>query len=167
VDYADRDLSAVSTRNAVQQAFDQFGGDAGLHKKSGAWYGHGEEVIAVLDLQKSQYGAQYYLNQAFWLRELGDERYPKEWKCHVRERVGSLLPAHAALLERLLDLEHEIPDEERFDELVSLLREELLPLIERGSSVVGLQAMLADGTLEGAFLRGPAQRVLGAGNSRP
>jgi hypothetical protein len=73
-------------------SFDQFGKEAGLEKKSGSWYGRSDEVISISNLQKSQYGPQYYFNQAFWLRQLGDERFPKENKSHIRARLGSLLP---------------------------------------------------------------------------
>ena len=46
-------------------------------------------------------------------------------------------------------------------ELVAL-DEQLFPLIERGSSVVGLRTMLDEGTFAGAGIRGPAQQVLAA-----
>jgi Domain of unknown function (DUF4304) len=153
----------MSKRNAVQRAFDQFGKEAGLEKKSGSWYGRSDEVISISNLQKSQYGPQYYFNQAFWLRQLGDERFPKENKSHIRARLGSLLPpADSERLEELLDLEYELPDEQRVNELVTWLGDRLLPLIERGSSVAGLRSMIDDGTFVHAGIRGPAQEVLAA-----
>jgi hypothetical protein len=150
----------MSERNAVQRAFDQFGTEAGFEKKSGSWYRHAEEVIAVSNLQKSQYGPQYYLNQGFWLRQLGDERYPKEWKCQVGARLGTLFPEESSRIDRLLDLEHEMADDERVAEIVGLLRKRLLPLIEQGGSIAGLRSMVDDGTLKGAAIMGPAQQVL-------
>jgi hypothetical protein len=108
----------VITRNAVQKAFDRFGRAAGFEKKSGAWYRRCDEVVAVVDLQKSQYGPQYYVNVAFWLRALGEEQYPKTWKSHVQVRLGSLLtPELAERAKRLLDLDQEIPVEQRTEEL--------------------------------------------------
>lgn len=154
---------AMSERDAVQRAFDQFGKEAGFEKKSGSWYGRSDEVVSISNLQKSQYGPQYYFNQAFWLRQLGDERFPKENQSHIRARLGSLLPPEdAEKLKQLLDLEYELPDEQRVNELVTQLRERLLPLIERGSSVAGLHSMLDDGTFAHAGIRGPAQEVLAA-----
>lgn len=44
----------MSTRNVAQRAFDEFGRGAGFEKKSGSRWWHGEEVMAVLNLQKSQ-----------------------------------------------------------------------------------------------------------------
>lgn len=62
----------MSALNVVQEALDQFGRQAGLEKKSGAWYSQREEVIAVADLQKSQYGPQYYST-----RVSGSARWPR------------------------------------------------------------------------------------------
>lgn len=152
----------MSERDAVQRAFDKFGKESGFEKKSGSWYRRGDEVISVSNLQKSQYGPQYYFNQAFWLRELGEERFPKDNKCHIRARLGSLLPEQADRLEHLLDLDFEMPDEPRIDELVGVLGEHLLPLIERGSSVAGRRGLLDEGAFKAAGIRGPAQEALAA-----
>jgi hypothetical protein len=150
----------VSERNAVQLAFDRFGKAAGFEKKSGSWYRRGDEVISVSNLQKSQYGPRYYINQAFWLRQLGDERFPKEYKCHIWGRLESLLPDELERITRLLDLEYEMSDEQRINELVGLLTERLLPLIEQGSSVAGLRALFDAGVFKAAGIRGPAQGLL-------
>lgn len=150
----------MSERDAVQQAFDRFGKEAGFEKKSGSWYWRGDEVIAVSNLQKSQYGPQYYLNQGYWLTQFGHERFPKEHKCHIRVRLGSLLPNESSRIEELLDLDREMPDEQRIEALVALLRGRLLPLIERGSSVAGLRALLDEGAFKAAGIRGPAQEAL-------
>ena len=153
----------MSERNAVQRAFDQFGKEAGFEKRSGSWYGLSDEVISISNLQKSQFGPQYYFNQAFWLRQLGEDRFPKENEAHIRARLGSLVPPEESeRLERLLDLEYALPDEQRVTELVTRLRERLQPLIERGSSVAGLRSMLDDGTFSHAGIRGHAQDVLAA-----
>jgi hypothetical protein len=150
----------MSERNAVQRAFDGFGRDAGSEKKSGSWYRRRDEVVAVLNLQKSQYGPRYYLNVGFWLVEVGDERYPQPHKCHVRMRVEGLLPAAEKRINELLNLGHDMSDEERMTELRALLDGELLPLLERAGSVAGLRGMLAAGMLKHAGITGPGQRVL-------
>lgn len=152
----------MSERNAVQQAFDRFGQDAGFEKKSGSWYRRGDEVVSISNLQKSQYGPQYYFNQGFWLRQLGDERYPKSNQAHIVTRVEDLLPEAEQRIGELLDLDYEMPDEQRIDELLTLLNQRLLPLIERGDSIAGLRSMVDDGKFAGAGIRGPAQEVLAA-----
>lgn len=152
----------MSVRNVVQQAVDGWGKASGFEKRSGSWYRTSEEVISVLNLQKSQYGPSYYLNQAFWLRELGDERYPKENKCHIRLRLGSLLDADAARLDQLLDLDYAVPDIDRVVALTAILNDQLLPVIERGSSPAGLRSLLDEGVFKSAGIRGSAQQLLAA-----
>jgi hypothetical protein len=72
--------------------FDKFAAGAGFVKKSGSWYRASDEVITVLNLQKSQYGLSCYVNIAFCLRALGAETFPQEQKCHIRFRLEILLP---------------------------------------------------------------------------
>jgi Domain of unknown function (DUF4304) len=151
----------MSQRNAVQTAFDRFGNESGFEKKSGSWYRRSDEVTAVSNLQKSQYGPQYYVNQGFWLRSLEDERYPKSHEAHIVARLEDLVPEVERRLGDLLDLECELPDEQRIDELTDLLRAHLLPLIERAETVAGLRSLVDDGTFAAAGIRGPAQVALG------
>lgn len=150
----------MSERNAIQQAFDQFGRDAGFEKKSGSWYRHADEVIGVSNLQKSQYGPNYYFNQGFWIRQLGPERYPKVNRCHVQARLEDLLPEAELRIAHLFDLENEMPDQIRIDELLALLSGDLLPLIEQASSVAGLRGLAETGALMGAGITRPAQPLL-------
>jgi hypothetical protein len=150
----------VSERDPVRQAFDRFGRDAGFEKKSGSWYRHGDGVIAISNLQKSQYGPEYYFNQGFCLRQLDDEPYPKPNEAHVVTRLEDLMPEPERRIGELLDLDYEMPEDQRVDEILAVLTKGLLPLIERASSVVGLRTMVDDGTFAGAAIRGPAQEAL-------
>jgi hypothetical protein len=152
----------MSERNVVQQVVDDWGKALGFEKRSGSWYRTGDEVISVSNLQKSQYGPSYYFNQAFWLRELGDERYPKDNKCHIRLRLGSLLGADAERLDQLLNLDDPVSDVDRVVALTTILNDRLLPVIERGSSLAGLRSLLDEGVFKAAGIRGPAQQLLAA-----
>jgi hypothetical protein len=151
----------MTERNAVQLAFDSFGSESGFEKKSGSWYHRSNDVTAVSNLQKSQYGPQYYFNQGFWLRSLGDEPFPKENKCHIRARLESLVPEETIGIDHLLDLAFEMPDQQRTKELTDLLRHRLLPLIELGSTIVGLRSLFDEGAFKAAGVRGPALKLLG------
>jgi len=68
----------AAERNEVQVEFDAFGKAAEMTKHSGSWYRTGDDVITVLNLQKSQYSLRYYVNVGWWLRALGDAKFPKE-----------------------------------------------------------------------------------------
>jgi hypothetical protein len=107
----------MTERNVIQRAFDEFGRAAGFEKKSGSWYGRSEEVIAVSNLQKSQYRPRYYFNQGFWLRQLDEEPYPKPNRCQVQLRLEGLLPAAEERINELFGLDREMSDEQRMREL--------------------------------------------------
>ena len=63
------------------------------------------ETIAVVNLQGSQWGGRYYVNVALWLKTLGgdSDSLPYEHQCHLRTRLGYLVPDERELLE-LLDM---------------------------------------------------------------
>lgn len=64
----------MSARNVLQTAFDEFAKSAGFTKESGTWCRRQPDVIGVIELQKSQYGAQYFANVALWLLDDDDRR---------------------------------------------------------------------------------------------
>ncbi|TQJ33450.1 uncharacterized protein DUF4304 [Arthrobacter sp. SLBN-122] len=80
------------SRNVIQTTFDGLMESAGFSKTSGSWYRITDDVITVVELQKSQYGLQYYVNIALWLRPLGETRTR-------RSRCATSGPASHSLLE--------------------------------------------------------------------
>jgi hypothetical protein len=143
----------------IHVAFDRFGRDAGMELRGRAWFLRTDEVIVTCDLQKSQYSPLYYLNVGYYLRSEGPETHPKSHTCHITYRAGELIGRERAF-DELLDLENRIDDETRSIQLYSPLNTELAPRIHCGSTIAGLRAMLADGSITHHYLRGPAQAVL-------
>jgi hypothetical protein len=64
----------------------------GFSKKSNNWYWNNEEVILIVNLQKTQYGDQYYVNCAVALKSFGAEGFPKEHFSDIRFRLASVVP---------------------------------------------------------------------------
>lgn len=52
------------------------------------WYKDFAEIIHVIGLQKSQWGAQYYLEGGIWLKIFGPDERPKHYECHVTLRLA-------------------------------------------------------------------------------
>lgn len=148
----------AAERNEVQVEFDAFGQAAEMTKQAGSWYRCSDGVVTVLNLQKSQYSLRYYVNVGWWLRPLGDAKFPKEHELHVRIRLDALLPDRAEEVKALLNLER--PIEDRSDRLRELIQSELRPILERTDSVEGLRALRREGRLKGAAVRGPAIPLL-------
>lgn len=151
----------MTTQNILRATFDDFAKAAGFTKKSGTWCRRQHETIAVLELQKSQYGSQYYVNVALWLLEIGEASCPKEHACHLRSRLTQLLPNHEDQLKVVLDLDDlTLAENVRQEMFKALLNDQLLPLIERCSTLDGIRALAATDHLGSFLITGSAQRLL-------
>ena len=68
----------------------------GYRKQSATWHRDRERVVSVVNLQKSQWGDDWYLNLGVYLKALGGESRPAENQCHIRCRAttpsGSEMP---------------------------------------------------------------------------
>jgi len=131
----------------------------GFSRKGNSWFRRGEEIVQVVNLQKSRWGNQYYLNYALWLLALGETSLPREEMCHVRKRVDDLV-ANEKQFNELLDLENDIPAEERAALLSKMLTSDLVPFIDKSSSIAGLRELFVKGMLEGGFVYVDAKRLL-------
>ena len=148
------------SRNVIQATFDGFMDSAGFSKTSGSWYRITDEVITVVELQKSQYGLQYYVNIALWLRPLGEARTPKEHVCHVRTRLSQLVGGEEDQLAALLDLDVPVPEDQRAEDLTSFLTVHLGPVLEAVASIKSLREDPGQKVVAASLVRGPAQKLV-------
>src|SRR5438309_7775611 len=129
----------MSDRNVIQRVVDEFAKGLEMVRKSGSWYRHTDSLVTILNLQKSQYAPKYYLNIAFWLMELGSERFPKENAAHVRIRLDRLLPDAADEITKLLDLDSGMADPKREEGLRAILNSRLRPILDGTTTVEDLR----------------------------
>jgi hypothetical protein len=152
-------MSAVHHINTVQTTVASAMKTLGLAKKGSSWYLHREETILVVELQKSNYGATYFVNVAVWLCALGDSRFPKEWACHIRSRLDELVGNPDRLAE-LLNLEHLMGEREREAELSHELTTTLSWIVRATSSVDALRSGDGARLQSRSLVTGPAQELL-------
>jgi hypothetical protein len=106
----------VSTGNeilviALKEAAKEFGfkGVRGVN-----YYLNQPETICVLNLQRSSFGPQFYLNAGIFLTRFGAVPRPKEYKCHIRWRLLSLIaPEEGEKFEAALNMENDIAAQAR------------------------------------------------------
>jgi hypothetical protein len=158
--------ASVSVRNIIQTPFDEFAQSSGFTKKSGSWYRRSSETIVVLNLQKSQYGPQYYVNVGLWLLGIGPEEAPKENHCHVRTRLEFLVPTPKGRVTTLLDLASPLDDRTRREELLTLLKSDLLPVVDACATLEDLRSGEGRRLIDVSLVEGPAQRLLAAAGSQ-
>lgn len=147
--------------NPLRPWLDEVLRPAGFFRKGDSWFRNSTDVIEVVNLQKSQYGDQYYLNYSLWLQALGESSFPTEETCHIRMRVGSIISSTDSLAE-LLDLDSSAADDTRRADIAALLAAEFLPLADSGRTIDGLRALLTGKRLNKAMVHVHARTLLGS-----
>jgi hypothetical protein len=66
----------------------------GFKKRRATWHRATADTIQVVNVQGSQWGPEYYVNVGTYLRALGEEVAPPEFRCHIRSRIHP--PARSA-----------------------------------------------------------------------
>ena len=114
----------------------------GFRKRRSTWHLLQPETVLVVNVQKSEFGPTCYLNLGVYLRALGPETTPPEYRCHIRTRLDRL-PDDPSTLLAALDLESGLSPEHR----MSALREHVLD-----SAIPWLQARESEGKAREALL---------------
>lgn len=130
-----------------------------FRRKQNTWRRYADEVVQVLNLQKSRFGQQYYLNFGVWLRVLEEAKEPKEEQCHIRIRADEVAREGAGL-PRLLDLDTEVPDRER--RICECVSADVLPFAEQCCSIEGLRDLYKAGAFKRAMLTAATRALLEA-----
>jgi hypothetical protein len=65
--------------------------DLGFKKRGRSWYRVTDETVQVTNLQRSQWGEQYYLNFGILIRALDETRSPRPSQCHFVARLAMLV----------------------------------------------------------------------------
>ncbi|HYS72023.1 MAG TPA: DUF4304 domain-containing protein [Thermoplasmata archaeon] len=153
----------MTAQNALKKTLDGVAAYAGYSKHSGAWYLLQTETLAVIELQKSNYGPQYYMNVALWLLPLGDPQFPREEKCHIRTRLGSLFPEEEKRLKQILDLEYPMDEATRETQFREILERLLIPALTECATLDGLKGRGGYRFLRSSWVTRAAQALLGLG----
>ncbi len=136
----------------------------GFKKKGNTWYREGQGVLQLVNLQKSAWGALFYLNLAFVPEGMSVEGMPrpKEYKCPIRIRLGSAYPDKDALIEGLLRFEDvAMSDEQRIAGIEGMFHEMVLPFMDRLQTLDDLKRAIEDGTFDHAWVTFDARKHLG------
>ena len=78
--------------------------EAGFRKERSTWRRAEAETILVLNLQKSSWGENFFINLGVYFRVLGPEQKPPAHRCHLGCRAEAI-PEAMPLLSRALDFD--------------------------------------------------------------
>ena len=153
----------MSQPKLLTETFDAVLKPAGFKRKSDTWYSSRHDTVLILNLQKSTFGQQYYVNLGVWLKALGENETPKENHCHVRCRWKATMPdVDAAELERLLDLaDGSMSAAERVSRISELLNGHVLPFFAQVASLDGLRTALGSKSCRIHYVTRTAKELLG------
>jgi hypothetical protein len=114
----------------------------GFTRKKKHWYLATEETVLVVELQKCDWGDEYFLNLGVSLRELETDPFPRANGCQIDERLNMIAP-NRALFERAMDLEDfSMSDEEGRLPITVALQNAGVPFLHRWDTKVKICARL-------------------------
>lgn len=119
----------------------------GFKKKARTWTRERGDVFQILNLQKSAYGEQLYVNVAVYLKALGSEPHPPEHRCHIRARLERIAPER--LFEDIRSLDASVPPPPGFLEAVYT---HAIPWLELVSTAEGRQVFFASPQASSCFI---------------
>ena len=138
-------------RNVLTEIIDRILFDRGFKKKSMTWFANNPEALLLVNLQKSRWSEQYYVNLAVWVKALGETKVPpKEHLCHVRRRLTSFGNDQ---VDKALDLANpELSELERKQVIETQLVERALPFLDECGTLDGLTKLYRAGDLRKAMV---------------
>jgi hypothetical protein len=134
--------------------------------KKTAFYWHRKQgnVIQVVNFQGSQWSKTVYVNLGVFFLDIEEQEKPKEYDCHIRQRLPGISPDLKRCNE-LFNLENSLSNEERYSEVVELLETVAIPWLERCSSKEGAKYYLEHEKKHGLPVPVAAKRYLGIHSS--
>ncbi len=121
-------------------------------KKRLCWRRKTDDTIIVVDLQRSQWGEQYYLNVAVAPKLLDPPESPKEHQCDVRVRIDEVR-GDAEVFQTCFDLENDqLTDEDRRRIVGIVFADSVEPLIQLFATLDGVAKYVRSPESRGALV---------------
>lgn len=109
------------------------------------WIRHNQEITGALNLQKSNFGFQYYFNLAFNISKLSSGDVTKVEQFHVWLRADYLSNFDGPTIAELLNFESsDMPVDKRFNEIRVFLQSRVVSFLNTGMELDGLRKIAAD-----------------------
>ncbi|RID81555.1 DUF4304 domain-containing protein [Peribacillus asahii] len=76
----------------------------GFKKNKTTWQKSTDDLIYVLNIQGSQWSNEdYYINVAIYIKALGTEINPTEYRCHIRSRIDNDKKSYSSICKEVVD----------------------------------------------------------------
>jgi hypothetical protein len=135
----------------------------GFARKGTTWYRTRAETLQLINLQRSEYGVQHYLNLAFVPSGMLTEEnaFPKEYQCPIRIRMPpAKVESESQEIERLFNLEiAEMSDQAREAGIRKMMESVTMPFLDEVGKV-GLKHAVERGFFDGGSVTLAARKYL-------
>lgn len=131
---------------------------SGFRRRGQSWLWNGPDGIAVVNLQRSNWANEYYVNIGIWLKALGGSQLPEIHECHLSFRLESLFPDHRELI--LVGCSLEDSSEEILADLSKFFQEEVIPFVKQCTRLEVLRNFMFEGRLKQGLMTKDARELL-------
>jgi hypothetical protein len=131
-------------KEQFKSLFDKIAKKYGFRSSFGGWYIKNDNIIVILELQKSSFSNSYYLNIKIFIQGLFGKTYSID-KALVKSSSGIFTKQLRDM--DVLNLEINMTDEQRKFELEILFRDILVPFVTKSLSLDGLKELTKEGVL--------------------
>jgi hypothetical protein len=139
------DISNTMNTIEFKKLFGNFAQINGFEFAFKGWFKQSKECIMVLDLQKSSYGSNYYLNIKIYVQGTFGQNYHKS--AELLKNVGDFFRRQPKEYEEIFNLENNIDDVSRKVKLESFFTSFLNPFTEKGLTKQGIKELIQQGEL--------------------
>lgn len=112
----------------------------GFKKKGNYWLINGNELTKIVHLQKSQFGNSFYINFGYIINSIPLNGL----SMHIFQQVSSLDEKERNRIMELLNLDNDISETVRIDELDHILRSKLVDKMKSINSLDDIRKMTED-----------------------
>ena len=136
----------------------------GFKRRTSHWYKNINTILYVVNLQKSHFGDEFYINISFVPdgMAVAGLPFPKEYKCPIRLRLGSKMPEQTdAYIKTTLDMSSPISNSERELQIKDIVRSYIIPIVDKISDIEKIKSVIINDTVKGIVITKEGLEFLG------
>jgi hypothetical protein len=116
----------------------------GYTKQKSSWYYTTDECVLLLNVQKSNFGAQMYVNLGVCVKALTATEFPQDNECQIRARLAGLVDDRQAF-EQACNFEDTGVSPDKVKHIIAAIETVGMPFLEQLGTVDGIRERLAKG----------------------
>ncbi len=117
----------------------------GFKKKNSSFYKHTTDLILIINLQKSIYGDEFFINVTIWLKVIDDQEWPLYYKGHLIRRAEGFVK-HEKMFKDSLNYRYDNDDvtliKSKIDYAVNVIRDEIVPYLAQYETLDDIRNMV-------------------------